>query len=97
MLNLTSVKSHQKMKAIILKGFGGVENLIIADIPVPGISDNEVLVKVNAIGINPIDIKTRRGKGLAGELKEFDPVILGWDISGIVTRYRGESNIIQKR
>jgi NADPH:quinone reductase-like Zn-dependent oxidoreductase len=73
------------MKAIILKGTGGVENLIMADIPLPVISDNEVIVKVKAIGINPIDIKTRKGKGLWGILKEFDPVILGWDISGIIT------------
>jgi NADPH:quinone reductase-like Zn-dependent oxidoreductase len=73
------------MKAIILKGFGGVENLVITSIPLPSISDNEVIVEVKAIGINPIDVKTRKGKGLAGALKEFDPVILGWDISGIIT------------
>jgi NADPH:quinone reductase-like Zn-dependent oxidoreductase len=73
------------MKAIILKGFGGVENLIKTDIPVPNVFDNEVLVKVKAIGINPVDIKTRSGKALAGRLKEFNPIILGWDISGIIT------------
>jgi NADPH:quinone reductase-like Zn-dependent oxidoreductase len=74
------------MKAIILKAFGGVENLVSADIPVPVIADNEVLVRVKAIGINPVDVKTRKGKGLAGALKEFDPIILGWDISGTVTQ-----------
>jgi NADPH:quinone reductase-like Zn-dependent oxidoreductase len=72
------------MKAIILKGFGGVENLVKAEIPVPELSDNEVLVKVKAIGINPVDIKTRKGMGMAGILKDFDPIILGWDISGII-------------
>lgn len=41
------------MKAIILKGFWGVENLIIINVPVPDVSDNAVLVKVKAIGINP--------------------------------------------
>jgi NADPH:quinone reductase-like Zn-dependent oxidoreductase len=73
------------MKAIILKGFGGVENLVITDVPVPIVADNEVLVKVKAIGINPIDIKTRTGKGLANRLKELNPMILGWDISGVIT------------
>jgi NADPH:quinone reductase-like Zn-dependent oxidoreductase len=73
------------MKAIILKGFGGVENLVVTDLPVPSVSDNEVIVRVRAIGINPIDIKTRKGKGLAGALKEFDPIIPGWDISGTIT------------
>lgn len=72
------------MKAIILKGFGGVEKLVMADLPMPEISENEVIVKVKAIGINPIDIKTRKGKGLAGALKDFDPLIPGWDISGII-------------
>lgn len=73
------------MKAIILKGFGGIENLIKAEIPVPSIADNEVLVKVISFSINPIDIKTRLGKGLAGSLKDSNPIILGWDISGTVT------------
>jgi NADPH:quinone reductase-like Zn-dependent oxidoreductase len=73
------------MKAIILKGFGGVENLVKKEIPVPDYTDFEVLVKVKAIGINPVDIKTRKGKGMAGALKEIDPIILGWDISGNVT------------
>jgi NADPH:quinone reductase-like Zn-dependent oxidoreductase len=73
------------MKAIILKGFGGVENLIQSNIPVPDVSDNEVLVKVKAISINPVDIKTRSGKALAGRLKDMSPLILGWDISGVVT------------
>ena len=74
------------MKAIILKDFGGVENLVEADIPVPGISDDEVLVKTRAISINPVDIKTRNGKSLASTLKEYDPMIPGWDISGTVER-----------
>ena len=73
------------MKAIILKDFGGVENLVISEIPVPEILDNEVLVNVKAAGINPVDIKTRTGKGLAGRLKIFNPIILGWDISGVIT------------
>jgi NADPH:quinone reductase-like Zn-dependent oxidoreductase len=74
------------MKAIVLTGFGGVENLVKADLPLPEISDDEVLVKVKAFAINPVDIKTRKGAGLAEILKGYDPVIPGWDISGIVVR-----------
>ena len=72
------------MVAFILKDFGGTENLIKAVVPLPVVRDNEVLVKVKAISINPVDIKTRLGKGQADRLKDFKPIILGWDISGIV-------------
>lgn len=72
------------MKAIELIGFGGVENLQPAELPMPVISDNEVLVRIKAISINPVDIKTRKGKSLASALKDYHPVILGWDISGVV-------------
>ena len=50
------------MKAIILKQAGGIENLELVDISNPGIQNDEVLIKVKAIGINPVDIKTRIGK-----------------------------------
>jgi NADPH:quinone reductase-like Zn-dependent oxidoreductase len=72
------------MLAFILKDFGRTENLIKAVVPLPVVRDNEVLVKVIAISINPVDIKTRLGKGQADRLKDFKPIILGWDISGIV-------------
>jgi NADPH:quinone reductase-like Zn-dependent oxidoreductase len=74
------------MKAIELKGFGGVENLQLTEIPIPHPADNEVLVRIKAISINPVDIKTRKGKSLASALKDHHPVILGWDISGVVTQ-----------
>jgi NADPH:quinone reductase-like Zn-dependent oxidoreductase len=73
------------MKAIILNGPGPVENLIIGDISTPAIADQEVLVQVRSISINPVDVKTRAGKGVYGRLKEISPIIIGWDISGIVT------------
>jgi NADPH:quinone reductase-like Zn-dependent oxidoreductase len=74
------------MKAIILNDFGGVEQLHEAELSVPGIKDGEVLVQVKAISINPVDVKTRVGKGLAERLKEDKPMILGWDIAGVVMK-----------
>src|ERR1700761_2390592 len=78
------------MKAIILKDFGGVEQLELTELPVPVIGEGEVLVQVKAISINPVDAKTRAGKGAAGKLKGENPMILGWDIAGIVTESRAE-------
>ena len=78
------------MKAIILKDFGGVEQLELTELPTPVIGEGEVLVQVKAISINPVDVKTRAGKGAAGALKGENPMILGWDIAGIVTESRAE-------
>jgi NADPH:quinone reductase-like Zn-dependent oxidoreductase len=72
------------MQAIVLKGFGGIENLVLKDLPEPELPEGEVLLEVKAISINPVDVKTRAGKGQAERLKTEDPIILGWDVSGTV-------------
>ena len=56
----------------------------MSEIPVPTINSDEILIRVKAISINPVDTKTRSGKGLYNKLKKSSPLILGWDISGIV-------------
>lgn len=70
------------MKAVVLKDFGGVENLVIEDVPKPEVQSDEVLIKVKAIGIDQIDVKTRQGGGMAERLKQEKPMILGWDVAG---------------
>ncbi len=72
------------MKAIILKDFGGIDQFQEVDLPVPGISEGEVLVEVKAISINHVDVKTRKGSGVAGRFKGTNPMILGWDMAGVV-------------
>ena len=78
------------MKGIILKDQGGPENLVIENLPIPEPKPAEVLVKVHAISINPVDIKTRRGGALYTSMKETPPVILGWDISGVIVSVGSE-------
>jgi NADPH:quinone reductase-like Zn-dependent oxidoreductase len=73
------------MKAIILTEAGGPENLLLQEIETPQPQDGEVLVKVHSFSINPVDIKTRKGGAMLAKLKESGPVILGWDISGVIT------------
>lgn len=67
------------MKAAILKEFGSVENFEIVEIPMPKPGFREVLVRVFATSINPLDIQVRRGD-YKNELNL--PVITGHDISG---------------
>ncbi|MDT3402359.1 NADP-dependent oxidoreductase [Mucilaginibacter terrae] len=77
------------MRAIVLKEIGGPENLVLADVPVPQIKDNEVLVQVKAISINPVDAFVRRTKEALNWVYSYkgteEHIILGWDVAGIVT------------
>ena len=70
------------MKAVLMKDIGGPEVLSYEDIPEPEIkSETEILVKLKATGLNPVDVKQRgRGTWYPNEL----PAILGLDASGIV-------------
>lgn len=73
------------MQAVILKQFGGIENLIPTELPQPIVTPGEVLIKTQAISINPVDIKTRLGEAQAVNIENENPIILGWDISGTIT------------
>ncbi|PSL34650.1 NADPH:quinone reductase-like Zn-dependent oxidoreductase [Chitinophaga ginsengisoli] len=81
------------MKAIIINEFGGTDKLEYTTLPEPVIKEDEVLVRVHAIAINPVDVKTRQGKGIAGLIKSGMPFILGWDISGVVTAVGSEVKV----
>ena len=80
------------MRAIFLKEQGTTDNLIYRDIQPPAIKDDEVLIQVKNISINPVDIKTRKGQGvyIYGNLDPTQELILGWDISGIVVQSKSE-------
>ncbi|MEU8240746.1 NADP-dependent oxidoreductase [Actinoplanes missouriensis] len=71
------------MRAITQQRFGGAEVLQVAEVPRPEPLPTEVLVRVVAAGLNPVDVKTREGGGMAGVLGE-PPFVLGWDVSGVV-------------
>ena len=71
------------MKAIGIYEFGGQEKLQVMDLPLPVVKENEMLVRVKAAGINPVDWKIREGYLKDLFTHEF-PVILGWDAAGVV-------------
>jgi NADPH:quinone reductase-like Zn-dependent oxidoreductase len=71
------------MKAVIMREFGAPEMLELQDLEDPRPLPTEVLVRVAAAGVNPVDAKTREGKGMAKILGD-PPLLLGWDVAGVI-------------
>jgi len=71
------------MSAVVQHQFGGPQVLRLEQVPRPRPLPTEVLVRVHAAGVNPVDWKTRAGSGMAGVVGE-PPFVLGWDVSGVV-------------
>jgi NADPH2:quinone reductase len=67
------------MKAIQVNEFGGADKLTYQDVDVPPIKPNEVLVKINAIGINYIDVYHRTGR-----YPVKPPIVPGSEAAGVV-------------
>ncbi len=72
------------MKAALIDRYGNNNGLRVADIDVPSLGATDLLVRVHAASVNPVDIKTRDGK-LKTLLKYRFPLVLGNDLSGVVS------------
>jgi NADPH:quinone reductase-like Zn-dependent oxidoreductase len=68
------------MRAVRQHALGGPEVLVVEDVPRPEAGPTEVLVRVAAAGVNPVDWKVRSLGGLLGE----PPFTVGWDVAGVV-------------
>jgi NADPH:quinone reductase-like Zn-dependent oxidoreductase len=69
------------MRVISQQTFGGPDVLKVAEVERPQPLPTEVLVRVRAVGVNPVDTSIRSG---AWPLLGDPPFVLGWDISGVV-------------
>lgn len=69
------------MKAMLLNSFGGPEAFELSEVPKPVPQAGQVLVRVHATSINPLDYQVRRG-----DYSEYVPLpaITGHDVSGVV-------------
>src|SRR5260370_40901504 len=71
------------MKAIRLHSYGGPEVLRLEEIPRPAPGPGELLIKVHAASVNPVDWNVRQG-----HMQQFLPLklpaVLGWDLSGVI-------------
>src|SRR6266536_5485145 len=72
------------MKAFVVERYGK-DGLRAADVPEPEVGDGDVLVKVRAAGLNPLDTMVRNGE-FKRLLKYRTPFVLGHDVAGVVSR-----------
>ncbi len=73
------------MQTVQFKKFGPPEVLELADIPIPTPHENELLIKIYAAGINPIDAKIREGSSFVAKQLTL-PASLGFDMCGEVIK-----------
>src|SRR6266705_6927466 len=73
--------SKPMMKAIVIHEYGGPEVLKYEDVPRPEPKEDEILVRVIAAGVNPVDGMIRSGM-FAKNKKLTSPMILGGDSAG---------------
>ena len=83
---------HRRMRAIQVKQFGGPEVLQLVDLPNPEPGPNQVVVKLHAVGVNPVDTYIRSGaygerplpytpgSDAAGELLRIGEEVKGWKV-----------------
>ena len=71
------------MRAAVTEAFGGIDRVVVRDLPKPVPGPGEVLVRVKAAAMNPLDCKLREGKfRLIFRVKP--PFVLGFDLAGEV-------------
>lgn len=72
------------MKALILKKYGRPDQIVFADIPKPALKPHEILVRVHAVGLNPVDNGIAKGS-FKPILRIQLPATMGSDLAGVVT------------
>ncbi|MGW7351527.1 NADP-dependent oxidoreductase [Streptomyces sp. Z26] len=71
------------MKAIVTEGYEGPDGLRLTDRPDPKVAPDQVLVRVRAAGVNPVDWKIADG-ALDALFDTHFPLVPGWDVAGVV-------------
>lgn len=77
------------MRAFVLREYGGPDKASLRNRTMPSPGNGDLLIEVEAMGLNPVDYKTRQGK-LKQIYKLKFPVILGNELSGVVLARGGD-------
>jgi NADPH:quinone reductase-like Zn-dependent oxidoreductase len=75
----------QQTQAAYYTEFGGIDKIKVGPLDLPEVSEGEVLVRMKAAGINPVDYIVREGHFQAVVSNTF-PAVPGWDVAGIVEK-----------
>ena len=73
------------MKAVVIHAYGGPEVLKLEDVPRPEPKEDEILIRVVAVSVNPVDVAIRKGY-LAELIGDKLPLIPGMDAAGVVEK-----------
>lgn len=73
------------MKAARIHAYGDASQIVIEDAPMPTLADDDVLIRVVATSVNPVDWKIRKGY-LKSMIPYQMPLVMGWDVSGVVEK-----------
>ncbi|WP_280335090.1 alcohol dehydrogenase catalytic domain-containing protein [Nocardia wallacei] len=70
------------MRAVVARGYGGPDVLEVVEVPVPAPGRGQVLIRVEAAAVNPVDLVTRSGDlAAAGLMAPRDVTGIGWDVA----------------
>lgn len=86
--------SNRQMKAIGLLKYLPInqpESLLDVMMDIPEPTGRDLLIRVKAISVNPVDVKVRAPK----DRTENTPKVLGWDIAGVVEQVGPESSLFK--
>ncbi|HEY0246987.1 MAG TPA: NADP-dependent oxidoreductase [Gryllotalpicola sp.] len=84
----------ETMSAAVIERFGEAGVLRLSQVRRPTRINDELVIEIIAAGINPLDAKTRAGKGVSGAIGGF-PAVLGHDFSGVVVQAPFEGHPLQ--
>ncbi|HFC92147.1 MAG TPA: NADP-dependent oxidoreductase, partial [Leucothrix mucor] len=77
------ITNEKQMRAVQIHQYGGLAEMCLEKIAIPELGEGEVLIKIFATGVNPLDWKIREGY-LAEIIPHKLPLTLGWDFAGEV-------------
>lgn len=80
------------MQAYVVHNFGDIDQLKLESIPTPDPASNEVVIKVMAVGLNPLDLNALQG-GMGERIKL--PAVLGTDVSGVIEKIGADVRDLQ--